>query len=372
MIPQKTLLHFEPPPGREREMAGVAVVTGGRCRGSGKKIRREEEKHRQISLSALLTAAFRKSLAQCHLREEEKRPIDIGWPSEVHHIAHVTFDRFHGFLGLPIEFELQIPHQSPSASTMYSVNVFGISPESMQCEFDSKGNSVPTVLLLMQERLYSQGGLKAEGIFRINPENGKEKEVREQLSKGVLPDDIDAWFRELPEGLMDSLSPGHVLLCESEEDYAELVRLLPPIQYALFSWAIELMVDVVEEEESNKMNLSDPLTSLMHAVQVMNLLKTLVIKALREREEHVTEIFWPSTCSRSSHGHVRGGLFEEDMSDGLNDYEDEHSSSYYEDKDVEDSGDSRRDSAFDCCSITEELVKDIEECFLNQLQWKEE
>lgn len=41
-----------------------------------------------------------------------------------------------------------------------SVSVFGVSAESMQCSYDSKGNSVPTILLLMQERLYSQGGLK--------------------------------------------------------------------------------------------------------------------------------------------------------------------------------------------------------------------
>ncbi|RWW63069.1 hypothetical protein BHE74_00029772 [Ensete ventricosum] len=72
-----------------------------------------------------------------------------------------------------------------------SASVFGVSAESMQCGYDSKGNSVPTILLLMQERLYSQGGLKAEGIFRINPENSQEEDVREQLNKGAVPDDID-------------------------------------------------------------------------------------------------------------------------------------------------------------------------------------
>lgn len=35
-----------------------------------------------------------------------------------------------------------------------------MSAESMQCAYDSKGNSVPTILLLMQDKLYSQGGLK--------------------------------------------------------------------------------------------------------------------------------------------------------------------------------------------------------------------
>lgn len=41
-----------------------------------------------------------------------------------------------------------------------SASVFGVSSESMQCSYDSRGNSVPTILLLMQERLYQQGGLK--------------------------------------------------------------------------------------------------------------------------------------------------------------------------------------------------------------------
>nr|GFC10339.1 Rho GTPase-activating protein 2 [Tanacetum cinerariifolium] len=34
--------------------------------------------------------------------------------------------------------------------------------------------------------------------------------------------------------------------------------------------------------------MSDPLTALMHAVQVMNLLKTLITKTLREREDTTT------------------------------------------------------------------------------------
>lgn len=35
--------------------------------------------------------------------------------------------------------------------------------------------------------------------------------------------------------------------------------------------------------------MSDPLTALMHAVQVMNLLKTLILRTLRDREETSTE-----------------------------------------------------------------------------------
>ncbi|KAG9154127.1 hypothetical protein Leryth_000622 [Lithospermum erythrorhizon] len=177
----------------------------------------------------------------------------------------------------------------------------------MQCSFDKRGNSVPTILLLMQERLYIQGGLKAEGIFRINPENSKEEHVRDRLNRGIVPDDIDvhclaglikAWFRELPSGVLDGLSPEQVLQCNVEEEFVELVSQLKPTETALLNWAIDLMADVVEHEESNKMNarniamvfapnmteMSDPLTALMHAVQVMNLLKSLIVKTLRKRE----------------------------------------------------------------------------------------
>ena len=32
--------------------------------------------------------------------------MDIGWPTDVRHVAHFTFDRLQGFLGLPVEFEI--------------------------------------------------------------------------------------------------------------------------------------------------------------------------------------------------------------------------------------------------------------------------
>lgn len=296
-------------------MLMISKSGGGGCRGDhngGDKPRGRtatSAEQNQLSLVALLLAAIRKSMVACRIEQQDEvvthvQHMEIGWPTNVQHIAHVTFDRYNGFLGLPVEFELDVPCRVPSAS----ISVFGVSAESMQCSYDSKGNSVPTILLLMQERLYTQGGLKAEGIFRINPENSQEEHVRDQLNRGIVPKDIDvhclaglikAWFRELPEGILDGLSPEDVLQCNTEEECVELVKELLPIPAALLNWAVDLMADVVEEEESNKMNarniamvfapnmtqMSDPLTALMHAVQVMNLLKTLIIKTLREREE---------------------------------------------------------------------------------------
>ncbi|KAK4776709.1 hypothetical protein SAY86_005397 [Trapa natans] len=316
-------------------MTGPVMVTkGGGCGGGGSAktaktaVERSvlvEEEDGQLSLVEVLLSALRKSMASCRVGQGEDgisavhhSHMEIGWPTNVHHITHVTFDRFHGFLGLPVEFEVEIPGRAPSAS----VTVFGVSAESMQCSYDSKGNSVPSILLLMQERLYSQGGLKAEGIFRINPENSQEEHLRDQLNRGIVPEDIDvhclaglikAWFRELPCGVLDGLSPEEVLQCNTEEESIELVKQLKPTETALLNWAVELMADVVEEEEFNKMNarniamvfapnmtqMSDPLTALMHAVQVMNLLKQLIMKTLREREEAASGVYSPLS-SRSS------------------------------------------------------------------------
>jgi len=44
--------------------------------------------------------------------------MDIGWPTEVKHVSHVTFDRFNGFLGLPSELEPEVPPRAPSARSV--------------------------------------------------------------------------------------------------------------------------------------------------------------------------------------------------------------------------------------------------------------
>ncbi|KAJ4841977.1 hypothetical protein Tsubulata_020136 [Turnera subulata] len=65
--------------------------------------RRDEQEEAQLSLLALLVALFRKSLAACkNTDRRELCAMEIGWPTNVRHVAHVTFDRFNGFLGLPV------------------------------------------------------------------------------------------------------------------------------------------------------------------------------------------------------------------------------------------------------------------------------
>ncbi|KAL3618777.1 Rho GTPase-activating protein 1 [Castilleja foliolosa] len=293
-------------------------------RESSEREKRENDRRDQLSLLALLVTLFRKGFWLAFKTDRQNLPggaaagggdvgggggaMEIGWPTDVQHVNHVTFDRFDGFLGLPVEFEPEVPRRAPSASA----TVFGVSTESMQLSYDIRGNIIPTILLLMQRHLYCQGGLQAEGIFRITAGNSQEEFVRDQLNRGVVPEGIDvhclaglikAWFRELPRGVLDSLSPEQVMQCQSEEDSDALVRLLPPTEAALLDWAVNLMADVVQEEHLNKMNarniamvfapnmtqMADPLTALMYAVQVMNFLKMLIEQTLRERENSIKE-----------------------------------------------------------------------------------
>ncbi|KAL6643664.1 hypothetical protein ACP70R_018430 [Stipagrostis hirtigluma subsp. patula] len=395
-------------------MTGVVVVSSAGCKGGGGGGKRGgaagEEERRRRALLELLLAAVRRSVVACRVErarggaggwpaaEEEEEEgdeeaaaelgeMEIGWPTDVRHVAHVTFDRFHGFLGLPVEFEVEMPCRVPSASA----SVFGVSAESMQCTYDGKGNSVPTILLLMQERLYAQGGLKAEGIFRINPENDQEEHVRDQLNKGVVPEDIDvhclaslikAWFRELPEGVLDGLSPEQVLQCNSEGEFLELVTLLRPTQAALLNWAVELMSDVVEEEELNKMNarniamvfapnmtqMSDPLTALMHAVQVMNFLKTLILRTLRERDdaatgEEYTPYSSPASSSRPYHAECYGSERDMDRSCELSDMHSQISRSGRQADYLV-----RYNTCFDSEQECEDPLSDVEEGFLRRLE----
>lgn len=96
------MTHFDPEEGEEEEEEEV-------------KDRDNRHSRDQLSLLALLVTLFRKSLIACKSDRRELCSMEIGWPTDVRHVAHVTFDRFNGFLGLPVEFEPEVPRRAPSA-----------------------------------------------------------------------------------------------------------------------------------------------------------------------------------------------------------------------------------------------------------------
>lgn len=74
----------------------------------------------QLSFVTVLVAAFRRSLSGCSVPSaKDLCSMEIGLPTNVRHVAHVTFDRFNGFLGLPVEFEPEVPRRAPSARSVF-------------------------------------------------------------------------------------------------------------------------------------------------------------------------------------------------------------------------------------------------------------
>lgn len=93
---------------------------GGGGGGGREQSHHHHQQQQQLSLLEVLLSALRKSMVSCRVdRQEEQisavRSLEIGWPTNVQHVTHVTFDRFHGFLGLPVEFQVEIPCRVPSA-----------------------------------------------------------------------------------------------------------------------------------------------------------------------------------------------------------------------------------------------------------------
>jgi hypothetical protein len=115
--------------------------------------------------------------------------------------------------------------------------------------------------------------------------------------------------------------------------------------------------------------MSDPLTALMHAVQVMNFLKTLILRTLRERDDAATgEEYTPySSPSSSSIQHCDAECFasEQDM-DGSCELSDMHSqiskSGRHADYLV------RYNTCFDSEQEVGDHLSDVEEGFLRQLE----
>lgn len=113
-------------------MSGMVMKRKLSVCGGGKELRTTNgtEEDQEVSLVTLLVSAIRKSMVSCRFENGDKKDqglssasafqdMEIGWPTNVQHLTHVTFDRFNGFLGLPAEFEVEVPSKVPSARFIF-------------------------------------------------------------------------------------------------------------------------------------------------------------------------------------------------------------------------------------------------------------
>ena len=101
---------------------------------------------------------------------------------------------------------------------------------------------------------------------------------------------------------------------------------------------------------------SDPLTALMHAVQVMNLLKTLITRTLRQREEAANSPMSSCSSDQTTDGEIDSHQEMDtscELRGPISEYDDHtHCRNSSEDEDEDES------------------LSEIEECFLQQLDYK--
>lgn len=130
------------------------------------------------------------------------------------------------------------------------------------------GYDIPVVLVRMWATLRQNGGLAEEGIFRLAPDKHACAELHESLCSDpdalgrlgpqtdfhVLANLIKIWFRELPMRLLADVTAAQVSKCESGEECMALVQSFDRPRQGLLLWLLELMADVADRGDDNRMN----------------------------------------------------------------------------------------------------------------------
>ena len=144
---------------------------------------------------------------------------------------------------------------------------FGLPPEA--CETVEVNNfAIPILLVKLYGSLKAHGGLDEEGIFRLAPDAGKCDALKEALNTDgtalerlgaetdahVLANLIKIWFRMLPERLLGRIGMEQIAACESGQQCMDIMQRLPTLQKGIFLWLLEMMADVAEHGETNRMS----------------------------------------------------------------------------------------------------------------------
>ena len=127
------------------------------------------------------------------------------------------------------------------------------------------GFAIPRVLESLSQELRRRRGLKEEGIFRLAPDANECATAKKNLNMDptavgddadvhVLANLIKVWFRELPVKILSSISQEEIAQCTTGAECMQVLQGFPPQRKGLVLWLLELMADVAEEQDENKMN----------------------------------------------------------------------------------------------------------------------
>ena len=144
---------------------------------------------------------------------------------------------------------------------------FGLPLEA--CETTNvNGYEIPSILVLLWRTLKANNGLLEEGIFRLAPDASACDALKQALNTDgealhrigsdsdphVLANLIKVFFRSLPERLMVGVTTEQILACsESGVACMKLLQSFSPQRQGLLLWLLEMMADVSELKDKNRM-----------------------------------------------------------------------------------------------------------------------
>jgi len=156
-------------------------------------------------------------------------------------------------------------------NNLYQENaIFGVAPEKLKIITDpSNGYDVPEILVLLRQRLIENGGIKTEGIFRLQGNDADMFRIKASINIGDIQsiqtsDDphvfatlIKRWFREIPDPILSQVPPELLQKVENEDDVNKVLNSLPELQRNLYLWLLDLLIAIMKNLETSKMTLSN-------------------------------------------------------------------------------------------------------------------
>jgi hypothetical protein len=171
-------------------------------------------------------------------------------------------------------------------------SAFGCVVKESELESDAYGRAPPALIALARRLHESQGYLRTH-IFRQQADEEQRLKAMDAVNRGaslafcsdpnvpaVL---IKQWFRDLPSGLLDEISPDALSKLgpdSSEKQLLDVLSALTEPRRTLFLWLVSLLANVSVYEGSNQMgakNLAVVISPNLYRVEDRNLTDSVMI-----------------------------------------------------------------------------------------------
>ena len=213
----------------------------------------------------LPTGRFNIKLKKKNKKKKELPSLNIGYPSHIQHLVHVTFDSKEiRYSGKPSDW----------LKNCATVPYFGVSLESCpKLKIDHYSNRIPAILVFLKQSLIRMDGYRTEGLFRISSNQNDWNSMKDKINrfggaealKHCFNPHIPAalikhFFHELKPNLLNCIPQSQVEELSSYESLDLFAKkkdeLIPEPNQSTLLWLLDLLIEVSEHKSSNKMSLN--------------------------------------------------------------------------------------------------------------------